>query len=81
MQSSLAGAGRTRIVAPLVPRAALAAATGRLTPVVRIGSEDYVALVPSLAGVAARDLEPAVESATYARAEFLGAIDLLFFGV
>ncbi|MCZ8133073.1 MAG: CcdB family protein [Steroidobacteraceae bacterium] len=81
LQSSLADAGRQRIVAPLVPRSALKTSTGRLVPAVRVQGEDYAVLVPSLAAVAARDLAAPVESAVYARSELLAALDLLFFGV
>lgn len=80
MQSPLVDLGSARIVAPLVSRAALPAATGRLTPVIRVASEEYVAMVPSLASIPARDLGTAVESAAYARTELLAAVDLLFFG-
>jgi toxin CcdB len=82
LQSPLADAGRTRVVAPLVPRAALGSGTtGRLVPIVQVQGADHAVLVPSLASVPARDLGPAVESAVYARAELLAAVDLLFFGV
>jgi toxin CcdB len=81
LQSPLADAGRTRIVAPLVPRGALGVATGRLVPVVRVQGEEHAVLVTSLAAVPARDLGPVVESAVHARAELLAAVDLLFFGV
>jgi toxin CcdB len=82
LQSSLADAGRTRIVAPLVPRAEFGSGTtGRLVPIVQVNGTDHAVLVPSLASIPARDLGPAVQSAAYARAELLAAVDLLFSGV
>jgi toxin CcdB len=82
LQSPVADAGRTRVVAPLVPRDALGSeTTGRLVPIVQVHGTEHVVLVPSLASVPACDLGPPVGSAVYARAELLAAVDLLFFGV
>ena len=80
LQSPLADAGRTRVVAPLVPRAALGVATGRLVPTIHVEGVEHAVLVPSVAAVPARELGPVVESAVYARAELLAAVDLLFYG-
>ena len=81
LQSALADAGRRRVVAPLVPRHALALESNRLLPVLQVQGKEYAVLVPSLAAVGARDLDAPVESAAHARADLLAAVDLLFFGV
>jgi toxin CcdB len=81
LQSALANASRDRIVAPLVPRASYPPMTGRLTPAVQIAGVEYVLIVPSLAGVAARDLGEPIGSLSASRIEILSAIDFLFFGI
>jgi toxin CcdB len=81
LQSAFADSGRTRVVAPLVPRDALPGAAGRLAPIVSVAGGEYAVLVPSLATLPVRDLESPVASAVAARAELLSAVDLLFFGV
>ncbi|MCC6171511.1 MAG: CcdB family protein [Gammaproteobacteria bacterium] len=81
LQSTLAAASRSRIVAPLAPRTALPQVSGRLTPIVRLDGLEYVVLVPALATVASRDLLEPVGSLTGERTALLAAIDYLFFGV
>jgi toxin CcdB len=81
MQSPLADTGRSRIVAPLVPRSAIARATGPLIPSVTVAEKDYAVLVPSLTTIPADALGEAVASAASNRAELLTAVDLMFFGV
>lgn len=81
MQSPLADAGRTRIVAPLVPRTAITRATGPLIPSVTVAEKEYAVLVPSLTTVPADALGEAISSASSRRAALLAAVDLMFFGV
>jgi toxin CcdB len=81
LQADLVAQGRDRIVAPLAPRAALAAVTGRLTPVVVLQEGDYVAIVPGLTSVRRDDLGAPIASLAHLRGELLAAIDYLFFGV
>ncbi len=81
LQSTLADAGRARIVAPLVPRRALGDLAGRLTPSVSINDAEYVVLVPSLTAIPAQALDAPVGSAQEQRPALLAAIDRLFFGV
>jgi toxin CcdB len=81
MQSDVAASGRSRLVAPLAPRAAFASSPGRLAPVARFVDEEFVVLVPSLVSIPARDLESPAGSIAAQRAELLAAVDLLFYGV
>jgi toxin CcdB len=81
LQSDFAPDAREQIVAPLVPREALSATAGRLTPIIVLEGRDHVALVPALTGVRSRDLVTRHSSATSSRSELLAAIDYLFFGV
>lgn len=81
LQSPLADSGRSRIVAPLVPRRALGEIAGRLTPTVTVSGADFVVLVPSLTTMPSQALEAPVDSLREHRAALLAAVDLLFFGV
>lgn len=81
LQSDFTADGRDRIVAPLAPRRALAQVAGKLTPVVRLGTTEYVVLVHALSAIRARDLVDARGSLAESRAEMLAAVDYLFFGV
>jgi toxin CcdB len=81
LQSDLASASLERIVAPLVPRAAYPRVPGRLTPVVKVEGVDHILMTSSLAGIAARDLGPRIDTLGHSRLEILSAIDYLFFGV
>jgi len=81
LQSDLAEGSRDRVVAPLAARRAMAPVAGRLTPVVRIGADEYVVLVPGLTSVSARDLVAVAGSLVEARRELLAAVDYLFFGI
>lgn len=81
LQSDLAEGSRDRVVAPLAARRAMAPVAGRLTPVVWIGADEYVVLVPSLTTVSARDLAAVAGSVAVARGQLLAAVDYLFFGI
>jgi hypothetical protein len=69
LQSDATRGEGEEIVAPIAPRKSLSNAAGRLTPIVRIGSADYVDLVQEVSSLGA------------ARGELLAAIDYLFFGI
>jgi toxin CcdB len=81
LQSDLADTGRERIVAPLVPRARLPGAAGRLTPVVRVSDVEHVLLVHSLAGIAAGELRELRGHLAVHREAIVAALDYLFLGV
>ena len=81
LQSDFAANARDQIVAPLVRRASIATVAGRLTPVVELNNAAFVALVPALTNLPARDLGKPIGSLSAARTEILAAIDYLFFGL
>ena len=72
---------RDQIVAPLVRRNAIASVTGRLTLIVHVNDAEFVALIPALTCLKARDLSKPIASLAGARAEILAALDYLFFGI
>jgi len=83
VQTDLLGELGTRIVIPMTPATAVArrAAMQTLTPVLVVESKDYVLVTPQLAGIAARELGPAVADLSGQRQAILAALDLLFTGI
>jgi toxin CcdB len=81
LQSDLADTGRERIVAPLVPKTRLPGTLGRLTPHVRVADVDHVLLVPSLTGLAAKDLRELRGQLVAYRDDIVAALDYLFLGL
>lgn len=81
LQSDLADTGSDRIVAPLVPRARISGAVGRLMPVVKVLGVDHLLVVPRLVPMTAADLRTAKDNLTAYRDEIVAALDLLFIGV
>jgi len=81
LQSDLADTGSDRLVAPLVARARLAGAVGRLLPIVPVLGTDHVLIVPRMTPVAAVDLGAPKDSLTGYRNDIVAALDLLFLGV
>ena len=81
LQSDLAETGRDRIVAPLAPRARMAATVGRLTPHVEVAGVEHVLLVPALTAVLAADLREARGHLLGYRDQIVAALDYLFLGV
>ena len=81
LQSDLAETGRERIVAPLVPRARLTGAVGRLTPRVLVSEVDHVLLVPNLTAIDAKDLRELRGNLVAHRERIVAALDYLFLGV
>jgi len=81
LQADIANASHERIVAPLVARARLSTALGRLTPIVKIDGEQYVVLVPNLVAVRVADLRAVRGRLTAHRTELVAALDYLFLGV
>ena len=81
LQSDFAANARNQIVAPLVRRNAIATVTGRLTPRVHVNDAEFVALIPALTSLKARDLSKPIASLACARAEILAGLDYLFFGI
>ncbi len=81
LQSDVADTGRDRIVAPLVPRARIVGAAGRLTPVVKLAGTEHVLLVPRMTAVRASDLRAMRGDLGDERDRIVAAIDYLFLGV
>ncbi|MCW5572987.1 MAG: CcdB family protein [Steroidobacteraceae bacterium] len=82
IQSDLLDPLATRVVIPLTP--ATGARTRRidtLTPALRFGGKDYLLMTPLLAGIAARDLGPAVGNLGVDRDAIMAALDLLITGI
>lgn len=80
LQADVVAPTLEQIVAPLVPRQRMAPVVGRLTPVVRLDGEDFVALILNVGRVRSRDLGARQHSLAASRGELLAAIDYLFFG-
>ena len=51
-----------------------------LTPVLAVEGRDYLAVTPQRAGIAAKELGPAIADLSQSRKAILGAVDLLFIG-
>lgn len=81
LRSDLIAAGEEGLIAPLVPRSRMPGAAGRLNPVVRIDSDEYVVLIERMTTLPVRDLPGRIASLSQYRDELLGAVDLLFHGV
>jgi toxin CcdB len=70
----------TRVVVPLVTRARYTLPATRLTPVMKIGKDDYVVMFPLLAAVPSTSLGEVVCSLALQRATLITALDLLITG-
>jgi toxin CcdB len=81
LQSDFASDARDDIVAPMVPSRLMPNIVSRLTPTVTVDGSEHRVLVPALTGMRSRDLTERRCSIAASRAELLGAIDYLFFGV
>ena len=80
LQSDLAETGPDRVVAPLVPTAAMPPLAGRLIPIVDVEGRDYALLVPALTALPAMDLRQVVDNLADERTRILAALDYLFIG-
>jgi toxin CcdB len=82
VQSDLLDPLNTRVVVPLsLVATARTRAMQALTPNLTVAGKDYIMMTPQLAGIAARDLGPIVESVASERATIISAIDLLITGI
>ena len=83
IQTDLLAGLATRVVVPLAPASAEArrATIRTLIPVVRVEGEAYVAMIPQLAGIVARELGEPVADLSAQRPEILEALDLLVTGI
>lgn len=82
VQSDLLSDLGSRVVVPLIKRTASSRKPIRnLMPVVRVEGQDFIMMVPQLAGIATRDLGPAVATVAQHRAEVVAALDFLILGI
>ncbi len=81
VQAELLGHLDTRAVVPLAPRRRYPATPiRRLNPVVVFEGVEYVAVFQELAAIAASELGSIQGSLASHRADFIGALDLMFTG-
>lgn len=82
VQASLLQSLQTRVVVPLAPKKAFEKKViTRLMPILEIQGEEYVAVMPQIAGIPARELQNPITNASLFRAEIIAALDLLITGV
>jgi toxin CcdB len=70
----------TRVVVPLVSRARYAQPATRLTPLMTLRDDNYVAVFPLAAGISKASLGAFVGSLASQRATLIAALDLLITG-
>jgi hypothetical protein len=68
-------------VAPLVPRARIPGAVGRLTPIVKVKGVDYALMVPRLTTVPAAELRAVKGNLLGYRSDIVAALEVLYLGV
>jgi toxin CcdB len=81
LQSDMAATGRERVIAFLVPRKQIGTVSGRLMPLVELGRQEFVLLMPSITNVPVTKLgRPVGDLAAY-RSKIVDAIDWMFLGI
>ena len=82
VQSDLLSDLGTRVVVPLIKRGALTRKPIKnLMPAIRVDGQEFIMMVPQLAGIAAGDLGAPVANAAEHRGEVVAALDFLITGV
>jgi toxin CcdB len=82
VQSELLSDLGTRVVVPLMKRSASTRKPIKtLMPTVRVDGQEFIMMVPQLAGIAASDLGAAVASMIEHRGEVVAAVDFLITGI
>lgn len=81
LQADLAGEGGGRIVAPLVPRASMPGAPGRLFPIVRHDDSEFLLVLELMTSVPHKELRYKLGSIATYRDDITRALDWLFTGV
>jgi toxin CcdB len=82
VQSDLLSDLGTRVVVPLIKRSALTKKPIKnLMPAVRVDGQEFIMMVPQLAGIAAKELGTPVASAAEHRGEVVAALDFLITGI
>lgn len=80
LQANLFKELATQVVAPLISVDRYGSRLDWLTPLVMVGTSEYVVSIPELAGVPASVIGDRVASAESQRQEFISALDFLFTG-
>ena len=81
LQADMAATGRERVIAFLVPRKQIGTVSGRLMPLVELGRQEFVLLMPSITNVPVTELgRPVGDLAAY-RSKIVDAIDWMFLGI
>ncbi len=83
VQSDLLEDLRTRVVIPLTPASATTKRTSlqNLTPLCTVEGKEYLLLTPQLAGIAAKELGPAIADLSQDRQTIIDALDMLITGI
>ena len=82
LQAELLAELDTRVIVPLAPRDLFEGKiVTRLMPILEVNGQQVVAVLPQMAGVSKRELGDCVGNVAPARAELIGALDLLFTGI
>jgi len=81
VQADLSAEGRSRMIAPMAPRAAVPGAAGRLLPVVRHDGGAYLLAVELMTSLPISVLRSPLGSIAAHRDDITRAIDWLFTGV
>jgi toxin CcdB len=82
IQSDLLADLGTRVVVPLIKRSASTQKPNKnLMPAIRVEGQEFIMMVPQLAGVAAGDLGSPVASVVEHRGEVVAALDFLITGI
>jgi toxin CcdB len=83
VQSDLLSELGTRVVVPLTLATAATRRTAMqtLSPLLAVEGKDYLMVTPQLAGIAARELGPAIADVSEQRPTILAALDLLITGI
>ena len=81
LQADLANEGRSRIIAPMIPREAIAGAAGKLLPVVRHADEEFHLALELMTSLPVSALRNPVGSIADHRHDITRALDWLFTGV
>ena len=81
LQADIAATGRDRVIAFLVARRQIGPVTGRLMPIVEIGGQEFVVLMPSITNVSTAELRRPVGDLTAYRSQIVNALDWMFLGI
>jgi toxin CcdB len=81
VQADLSAEGRSRMVAPMAPRAAMPGAAGRLLPIVRHDGHAFLLAVELMVSLPVTALRDPLGSIAAHRDDITRAVDWLFTGI